>query len=330
MASEVIRETTGICRVCAQESPAWYEKQNNEIYLFSNCSTHGLTKEIVEKDLDSFLWGYDQEYQRDVSHLVLPLTYRCNLKCNYCYTMSNTQSNLPPDKSLPFLKNLFSSFKGNVTLIGGEPTLRNDLFEIINLAKEHPNIGKVSLATNGQKLRDKKYVKKIADSELDFVFLSYNDVDYDESMRVNSNKFRALHNCSEYNIPVWLQGTVSELRQVDSFVEAVDSNIQNIFNITLRAVSAVGLNRPEKKIFLSDLLKYLGAENNYKKGTSPFNRYIQLSGKKAKLCSWILDIKKLDPIDSSYVIADNSISTFHRGMILDEVYIKNNFLSKSA
>ncbi|MES9900264.1 MAG: radical SAM protein [Sedimenticola sp.] len=326
----MIKKSIGICRVCAKNVPAWYEERSDGIYFVSDCHVHGVTEEIVERDLGSFLWGYEQEYKKGASHLAIPVTYRCNLKCKYCYTMSNSSAKFPADKSLGTLKEIYDSFEGNVTLIGGEPTVRKDLFEIIRLAKEHSNVGKLSLATNGQRLKDIDYVKKLAGSGLDFVFLSYNDKEYDESIHVNNNKIKALQNCSECNIPVWLQGTFSQTRQLDSFVEAVETYKKNIFNITLRAVKPIGVREPEDMIFVSDILRYLGKEDNYKKGSSPFNRYVQLSGKRTKICSWVLDMGRLESVDSSYIIADNSMTTFHRGMILDEILLKDSISSDAV
>ncbi len=319
-----IKVTTGICRVCAQDAPAWYEECSDGIYLFADCYEHGVTSEIVERDLEFFLWGYEQEYKRTYSHLAIPITYRCNLKCKYCYTMSNTSMPVPTDKSLETMKQLFDAFKGNVTLIGGEPTVRKDLFDIIELAKEHPNVNKLSLATNGQRLKDKVYVKSLMSAGIDFVFLSFNDMEYDASKHVTNNKREALQNCSDINIPVWLQGTFTRANQLDSFVEAVRVYRKTIFQTTMRTVKFVGISNSEENFFVSDILRHLGKENECKKGTSPFNRYIKLEGTKSKICSWVLDMQRLDSIDSNYVIADNSITTFHRGMIEDEVLFKNN------
>ena len=60
--------------------------------------------------------------------------------------------------------------KDAVDFTGGEPTIRRDIFEIISYAKE---IGfkKICLITNGQRLADKEFAKKIVDSGAnDFLF----------------------------------------------------------------------------------------------------------------------------------------------------------------
>ena len=68
--------------------------------------------------------------------------------------------------------------------------------------------------------------------------------------------------------------------------------------------------------------KYLKKENDYRKGDSPFNNYITLKGKNVKVCSWINDVKRIDPIDSNYIISDDTLTPFHRGMKMDEALLK--------
>jgi hypothetical protein len=76
-----------------------------------------------------------------------------------------------------------------------------------------------------------------------------------------------------------------------------------------------------QEVFASGILKYLGKDNDYTQGANPFNRHLSFLGKKIKVCSWVNDMKRLDPIDSSYLISNGVMTTFHRGMKLDEALI---------
>lgn len=58
-----------------------------------------------------------------------------------------------------------------MTLIGGEPTVRQDLLHLIRSAKTQKPDNKISIGTNGQRLEEIKFVKELKDSGLDFVFL---------------------------------------------------------------------------------------------------------------------------------------------------------------
>ena len=316
----IYKETISLCAECAKDSPAHYEESADGMWLFTDCSDHGQTREKVENDAAFFKWGYEQDYAKNYAHLILPITYRCNLNCKYCYTLSNAPFALPGDRSFAELARIIEGFDGNITLIGGEPTIRDDLLELIGSAKINRR-RKISLGTNGQKLKDMAYVKGLKEAGLDFVFLSLNDVAYEGSAIIRKNKITALSNCQKLRLPVWLHQTIDDLKQLDSLFPVVAEYGKTIFNMTIRAVKPFGLIHPETEFFVSDILKYLGADNAYSKGFSFFNRQISLGGIPAKICSWVNDVARLDPIDSRYLISDGTMTAFHRGMKMDEVLI---------
>lgn len=322
----VYKETIGLCPECAGDSPARYEERSDGMWLALDCERHGRTEEKVENDAAFFKWGYEKTYSKPYNHLVLPVTYRCNLNCKYCYTLSNADFDLPKDRSFDEMAKIMDGFYGNITLIGGEPTVRGDIIDLIRRAKAGRR-RKVSLGTNGQKLRDIGFVESLQEAGLDFVFLSLNDELYD-GPKVRENKLRALANCLELDMPVWLHQTVSGLSQVDSLLPVLAKYKKVIFNVTLRAVKPFGLLYPENEIFCSDIIKHLGKADDCGPGTNMFNREIQLEGIRAKVCSWVNDVVRCDPIDSSYVISDGTMTTFHRGMRVDEVLLKANGLSR--
>jgi len=321
-AKNIYEETVSLCPECAKDCRAYYEEKNEGMYLNLECSEHGLHSERVESDIQFFKQRYEQEYEKDCKHLVLPVTYRCNLKCKYCYTLSNSSLLLPEDRPIEKLTGIIKNFDGNVTLIGGEPTIRKDLIQLVRIAKGSDNKQKISIATNGQRLRDINLVKELKESGLDFVFLSFDDIEYEGSPTIHQNKIEALKNCHKLRMPVWLQRTVDKLQQLDSIFELLETYKRVIFNVTIRTVKPFGMLYPEHEVFVSSIIKYLKKENDYRKGVSPFNNYITLKGKNVKVCSWINDVKRIDAIDSNYLISDNTMTTFHRGMKMDEVLLK--------
>jgi len=80
-------------------------------------------------------------------HLKLDLTERCNRRCEYCYSK---RRDIEP--SLSDIIKLFSEVKGfiyRLDLLGGEPMLRQDIYEIIQAAKKIGKIRFVTMFTNG-------------------------------------------------------------------------------------------------------------------------------------------------------------------------------------
>ncbi|MEA3306465.1 MAG: radical SAM protein [Elusimicrobiota bacterium] len=101
------------------------------------------------------------------------LNYNCNAKCLFC-----SQGSF--DKSLnasfnDIAKNIYSAYKKGyrrLGLTGGEPLLRPDIVKIISLAK---SIGFdfIRIQTNGIKLSDEKFAKRLADAGLTFCKFSF-------------------------------------------------------------------------------------------------------------------------------------------------------------
>lgn len=67
-------------------------------------------------------------------NLTIHLTNECNLKCPHCYMKSGNKvrSELSTPEIVDLCKNYYDFGGNSITLTGGEPTLRQDLFEILD------------------------------------------------------------------------------------------------------------------------------------------------------------------------------------------------------
>ncbi len=98
----------------------------------------------------------------------LALTYRCNNDCAHCYNgRPRDFGELPTEHWLRILDSLWKLGIPHVVFTGGEPTLRQDLPELIAHAEQNGQI--TGLNTNGRRLRDPNYVKTLVDAGLDHV-----------------------------------------------------------------------------------------------------------------------------------------------------------------
>jgi len=117
------------------------------------------------------------------NRLYLELTRQCNLHCMQCYNKSGTAR--PNELSVFEIKKLLDEMQRigvfEARLTGGEPTIRNDFFEILDYVIESGFY--VSLATNG--VWDEDLRKKICERGIDDVIVSL-----DGDKEVN-NKFRS-------------------------------------------------------------------------------------------------------------------------------------------
>ena len=144
-----------------------------------------------------------QPEENTFSNIVVDLTHRCNMKCNNCYIPNRTIPDLDKHLLYAWLRKLPS--KVYIRLIGAEPTMRSDLPEIIKIIK---NMGhRPSLVTNGLKLHNIKYVKKLKQFGLRLILLSLNGADNDDIYQILDDgmwakkKVRALVNVITERIP---------------------------------------------------------------------------------------------------------------------------------
>jgi radical SAM protein with 4Fe4S-binding SPASM domain len=98
----------------------------------------------------------------------LALTYRCNNDCAHCYNARpRSYPELTTAQWITVLDRLWETGIPHVVFTGGEPTLRDDLPELIAHAE---SLGQISgLNTNGRRLSDSGYLRSLVEAGLDHV-----------------------------------------------------------------------------------------------------------------------------------------------------------------
>lgn len=88
---------------------------------------------------------------------LLELTYSCNLDCTCCYNVRNEHSLLTPEEYDQFFSALRKEGTFILTLSGGEPLMRRDFFEILDLVRKHGFAFRIF--TNGTLLNEEKVIR---------------------------------------------------------------------------------------------------------------------------------------------------------------------------
>lgn len=232
----VIRNTRSVCPVCLENLPArLVREQDGQIIIERACKDHGFFSAPVWRGkLDFGQWtqyseplsqdagahcpencGICGEHEAGTCCCLLEVTRRCNLRCRFCFANGGT-----PDED-PSLEELKTAIRDIVRqcgqpllqLSGGEPTLRDDLPELVRYAKE-AGCSYVQVNTNGIRLaREPEYAKRLKDAGLDIVFLQFDGTREEiyETLRgrpLLETKLQAIHNCSDLRIGVTLVPTV--------------------------------------------------------------------------------------------------------------------------
>jgi len=246
MKPETIRHTYSLCPVCLERLPASHVRRDGGIYLEKTCPVHGdfaslvwRTPEIWERWLGGMpeigagenencpsACGLCPEHRQDTCCTLLEVTSRCNLHCPFCFADSRET----PDPSLAqvadWLDQLAVPGKTLVQLSGGEPTVRDDLPQIVRLAQEK-GCRFVQLNSNGIRLaRDPAYVQKLAEAGLSFVFMQFDGMDDAIYRRLRGQdlldlKKQAIANCAACNIGVTLVPTLVPGVNTDNIGEII-------------------------------------------------------------------------------------------------------------
>jgi len=120
--------------------------------IVKNCSHH------TEMELWRFIYKFTNEiYPVDI---FWELTYNCNHNCIHCYEdcfSTKQMQDLNTDIVFEILKMLHKSGTFNITISGGEPFIRKDIFDIIEYAK-NMNFS-LTIYTNGTLLTEKDIIR---------------------------------------------------------------------------------------------------------------------------------------------------------------------------
>ncbi len=125
-----------------------------------------------------------EPYSKELSapyRMDLAITYRCQNRCLHCYTGGSRETKeLTTQEWFKALDKLYDVGIPQVVITGGEPTLRNDLAELIGYTEEKGLV--CGLVTNGRRLSDAKYFDSLVEAGLDHVQItieSHNEVVHD-------------------------------------------------------------------------------------------------------------------------------------------------------
>ena len=190
--------------------------------------------------------------------VIVDVTHRCNMGCHNCYIPNRTI----PDLDTRWLLEIFDQLpRGTfVRMVGGEPTLREDLSELIRgirACKHHP-----VLVTNGLKLADQAYVRELRQAGLQVAYLSLNGVFDDElywaidAMRCADRKTQAFANLQAEHIFTALGMIV--VREVNEHAVTdlwrAAQKARNVREVHLRSVGAIGRYLKRTPLTLNELM----------------------------------------------------------------------------
>ncbi len=255
-----ILKTESLCPVCLKKIRAEKIKYKDEIYMEKYCSQHGYFKTLIW-DGQPFMenWirrktpsypkkhrtkvqkgcpydcGLCENHTQHTCTALIEVTQRCNLKCNFCFASAGGNHTDIDIEKIRFLYDKVLKCSGicNIQLSGGEPTVRDDLPDIIKLGFDM-GFKFIQVNTNGVRIaQDSNYLKKLKQAGLNSIFLQFDGTKeriYKELRGVDllNLKIKAIENCQKVNIGVVLVPTLVPDVNVDNIGSIIDFAVERI------------------------------------------------------------------------------------------------------
>ena len=211
---ELLSITQSVCPYCYRILPSIVIERNGKVYIRRICPEHGEIEELYYGDVELYKkmikWDLEGRGARHVytsvtkpcpfncglcpmhkqhSALVnIVLTNRCNLSCWYCFFYAEAAGYVY-EPTIEQIIGMVRSIKKqgiavNVQLTGGEPTLRDDLVDIVKALKAE-GVRHLQLNTNGIKFSELywedpvkaiEYTRALRTGGVNTIYLSFDGV----------------------------------------------------------------------------------------------------------------------------------------------------------
>ncbi len=270
-----LEKTSSVCPVCYQEGvinkiDATIVEDHGKVYIVKKCDKHGSFKDIYFSDVNLYnRWMkykvtgepapdvktsvldepalYDMHKSQSVLTNLL-VTNRCNLRCSYCF-MNAGASGKVYEPSLEQLRDLMIQARNArpigskaIQITGGEPTIREDLLDIIHMAKEL-GFSHVQVNTNGLKLADDvEYCRALKEAKVNTIYMSFDGVSREANPWIDLNK-KAIENLRKVNLKLVLVPVLiadKNLKEAGKIVRFALDNMDIVRGVNFQPISFCG------------------------------------------------------------------------------------------
>ena len=290
-----ISETSSVCPSCLAIIPARVFERDGKVWMGKSCRKHGRFEELYWGDAAMFRramrWAHDGKgianpkvakgdpvcpqdcglCSMHKSHTALAniaLTTRCDRNCFYCFFYAGKLGYVY-EPSMGQIREMLSNLRNEkpvpcnaVQLTGGEPTLREDLVDIIRMCKEE-GFDHVQLNTNGIRLgRDPALALKVRQAGVNTLYLSFDGITPKTNPKNHWEIPATLDSCRKADMGVVLVPTVikgTNDHEAADILRFGFRNIDVVRSVNFQPVSLVGMmpreERLSHRITIPDVIK---------------------------------------------------------------------------
>ena len=290
----LIKKTRSLCPTCNSVIDAEVVEEEGKIMLHSTCHEHGNFKNLYWSDpvlyhrFERFgevgtgienpqniappescpsSCGLCNNHHSQTLLANIDLTNRCNLDCDFCFANARACGYVyEPDfddivRMMQVLRDQKPVPVPAVQFSGGEPTMRDDLVDIIKMAKQM-GFPQVQIASNGVRIANEPgFAQKLRDSGLSTVYLHFDGVTQATNPLLKIHE-KAIENLRAVHQGVVLVPTVIHGKndnEVGDIIRFAVKNISVIRGINFQPIAFTGAATDEdvkkSRITIPDLLK---------------------------------------------------------------------------
>jgi uncharacterized radical SAM superfamily Fe-S cluster-containing enzyme len=306
----LIRKTASLCPECLKTIGAEVLERNGKVYIRKECPQHGEVEDVYWGDYEMFKfaekWGRDGKVlenpnvdkespvcPRDCglcnmhkSHTALAnivLTTRCDRNCFYCFFYAERLGYVY-EPTMGQIREMLSKLRNErpvpcnaVQLTGGEPTLREDLIDIIRMCKEE-GFDHVQLNTNGIRIsQDLEFTKRIREAGVSTLYLSFDGLTPETNIKNHWEVPGVLDHCRQAQLGIVLVPTIIKGlndHQAGDILKFGFKNNDVIRGVNFQPVSLVGMmpkkERERQRITIPDIIKTIEKQTKGQVGSEDF------------------------------------------------------------
>ena len=295
----IIDKTKTLCPECLKILDGTIFERDKKVFIEKECPEHGKFEEIYWGDYEMFMrakkFAHDGKgienpnvpvtkecpgncglCKMHKSHTALGnivVSNRCDLACFYCFFYAKAMGYVyePTQEQIRMMLRKMREEKpvpcNAVQLTGGEPTIRDDIIEIIRIAKEE-GYDHVQLNTNGIRIsQDLEFAKKVRAAGVNNLYLSYDGTTAETNPKNHPEIQKILENCRKSGIGIVLVPTVIRGindHDVGNIINFAIENNDIVRGVNFQPVSLVGritkADRNKMRITIPDVIKEIQSQ----------------------------------------------------------------------
>ncbi len=294
---QILDQTESICPNCFYEGKinkidANIIEDDRKIWISKICNKHGSFKQIISEDASLYkkwmkfkvdgkpvsyvktnLPCKSELYTEQLSYPILTnlmVTNRYNNKSYQNFFDANI-TKCVYEPSLDQLRDMMKHTKtkypfesASIQISGGEPTLREDLFDIIHIAKEI-GFSHIQIHTNGLKLAENiDYCKKLKNEKVNSIYLHFNGTNKITNPLIELHK-EVIENCKKTNLNIVLNPIFNNNQDISEAGKIVRFAINN--NDSVRGINF--------QLFLNDKRFFTATDNEREKNHNGYEKLLQ-------------------------------------------------------